>query len=196
MRPKLIRIKFAMLSLRGLRSRPWQSHLLHFRLLPLRLRSGLKALCARNDRFAGFTPLEIPRGIRIRNKKRRFLTGFTLTEVVVASSLLIIAIVPILKALTSAHVSTTIIEQRTRSLALAQAKLDEIKARSVYNYSDHFQENSALEGLYRCKVTDSGTGSDIRTIEVSVGYNDDGNESLDSKEILVTLTTLLANRWL
>ena len=62
--------------------------------------------------------------------------GFTLTEVVVASALLIVAISPILKALTSAHLNTTIIEHKTRSLTLAQAKLDEIKARSIYNYTN------------------------------------------------------------
>jgi len=57
--------------------------------------------------------------------------GLTLTEVVVASALLILAISPILKALTSAHLNTTTIEHKTRSLTLAQAKLDDIKARSI-----------------------------------------------------------------
>ena len=68
--------------------------------------------------------------------------GFTLTEVIIASALLIIAIVPILKALTSAHVTSTIIEHRTRSLTLAQARLDEIRARSIYDYSSNYIETS------------------------------------------------------
>ncbi len=66
--------------------------------------------------------------------------AFTLTEVVVASTLLILAIVPILKGLTSVHVNSIIIERKTRSLTLAQAKLNEIKARSIYDYTSDFTE--------------------------------------------------------
>jgi hypothetical protein len=123
--------------------------------------------------------------------------GFTLTEVVVASALLIIAIVPILKALTSAHVTAAIIERRTRSLTLAQAKLDDIKARSVYNYGGSFTENNtSLDGPYLCNVQDTGAGTDLRTITVSVGYDLNGNVGLESGEVEVTLATLLARRWL
>jgi len=140
------------------------------------------------------------RKLKIVNRKSKIenrLTGFTLTEVVVASALLIIAIVPILKALTSAHVTAAVIERRTRSLTLAQAKLDEIKARSVYNYNSSFAEaNTSLDGLYLCKVVDSGQGTDLRTITVSVGYDLDGNGILNITEIEVTLVTLVAKRWL
>ncbi len=122
--------------------------------------------------------------------------GFTLTETVVASALLIIAVVPILKALTTAHLNTGIIERKTRSLTLAQTKLDDIKARSIYNYDDDFEENnSSLDGLYLCNVDDASTGTNLRTITVSVGYDLDGDDVLTSDEILVTLKTLLARRW-
>ena len=124
------------------------------------------------------------------------VSGFTLTEVVVASALLIIAMVPILKALTSAHVSTAFIERRTRSLTLAQAKLDEIKARSIYSYSSSYTENNtSLDGSYLCNVSDTGSGSDLRTVTVSVGYDVNGDSTLASDEIEVTLATLLARRW-
>ena len=66
--------------------------------------------------------------------------GVTMTEVVVASALLIVAMVPILKALTIAQVTGNAIERKTRSLMLAQGKLDEIKARSIYHYTDSFAE--------------------------------------------------------
>ncbi|MGD8499110.1 MAG: hypothetical protein PVJ86_00590 [Phycisphaerales bacterium] len=122
--------------------------------------------------------------------------GFTLTEVVVASALLIVAIVPILKALTSGHVMTALIEQKTRSLTLAQAKLDEIRARSIYEYSTLYSETSAALGdSYLCTVADTAMGSDLRTIEVSVGYDHDGDGLLSSDEIEVTLATLIARRW-
>ena len=128
--------------------------------------------------------------------RRRRSGGFTLTEVIVTSSLLIIAIVPILKALTAAHLSSTIVERKTRSLVLAQAKLDDIKARSIYNYSTSYSEtNTVLETSYLCSATDTGSGSNIRTISVSVGYDTDGDSALDADEIEVTLTTYIANRW-
>jgi len=124
------------------------------------------------------------------------LAGFTLTETVVASALLIIAVVPILKALTTAHLNTRIIEHKTRSLTLAQTKLDDIKARSIYYYADDFEENnSSLDGLYLCNVDDASTGTNLRTITVSVGYDLNGDDVLASDEILVTLKTLLARRW-
>jgi len=122
--------------------------------------------------------------------------GFTLTEVVIASALLIIAMVPILKALTSAHVTTTAIDRKTSSLILAQAKLDEIKARSVFHYSDTFTEtNSSLEGSYLCNVDDSSVNTNLRKITVSVGYDLNGSSTLETDEIKVTLTTLIAKRW-
>jgi len=122
--------------------------------------------------------------------------GFTLTEVVIASALLIIAIVPILKALTTANLNTVTIEHKTRSLTLAQSKLDEIKARSVYSYSSSFAEsNTSLDGSYLANVTDTGSGSDIRTITVQVGYDLDDNSILAADEIQITLKTLIAKRW-
>ena len=122
--------------------------------------------------------------------------GLTFTEVVVASALLLIVMVPILKALTSAQVSAAIIEQKTRSLMLAQAKLEDIKARSIYSYNSSFAEsNTSVDGAYLCTVTDSGPASDLRQITVEVGYDLDGSGTLDAQEVDVTLSTLVARRW-
>ncbi|MHC4533137.1 MAG: type IV pilus modification PilV family protein [Planctomycetota bacterium] len=134
--------------------------------------------------------------LRIEIPAKRKSGGFTLTEVIIASSLLVIAIIPILRALTAAQVSTRIIEHRTHSLALAQAKLDEIKARTVYHYSDTYAEtNTALEGLYLCNVADSSVNVNLRQITISVGQDLNGNSTLDADEIEITLATLIANRW-
>ena len=113
-----------------------------------------------------------------------------------ASALLLIVMVPILKALTSAQVSAAIIEQKTRSLMLAQAKLEDLKARSIYSYNSSFAEsNTSLDGAYLCTVTDSGPASDLRQITVEVGYDLDGSGTLDAQEVDVTLSTLVARRW-
>ena len=124
--------------------------------------------------------------------------GVSIIEVVIASALLIIAIVPILKSLTIAHASSTAIELKTRSLVLAQAKLDEIKARSIYDYTndeDSFAEsNTPLGDSYLCNVTDD-SADPLKTISISVGYDANGDSSLGGGEVQVTLTTLLARRW-
>ncbi|MHC4431752.1 MAG: type IV pilus modification PilV family protein [Planctomycetota bacterium] len=132
------------------------------------------------------------RGSKIKNRA----SGFTFAEVVIATALLAIAIVPLLKALTTGQVTGSIVEHRTVSLIFAQGKLDEIKARSIYHYDDSFAEtNSSLGGSYLCRVIDSAVGADIRNIKVSVGYDLNGNSALNADEIEVTLATLIARRW-
>jgi hypothetical protein len=117
-----------------------------------------------------------------------------LLEVVMASGLMIVAVVPILKALTTAQVTSRLVEQKTRSLALGQAKLDEIKARSIGSFATSYSESgTSLEGSYLCNVTDDGHAT-LKTISVITGYDHDGNGSLAGREIMVTLTTLVAKR--
>ncbi len=128
---------------------------------------------------------------------KRKPSGFTITEVVMASALLIVAIVPILKALTSTQVSSATIERRSRSLILAQAKLDDIRARSIYDYTNgglsFSQSNIPLDGSYLCNVTDNA-GDPLKTISVSVGYDLNGNNVLAPGEVEVILSTLIARR--
>ncbi len=127
---------------------------------------------------------------------RRRPAGFTLTEVIMASALLITAIAPILKALTMAHYSSSLIERKTTSLMLAQEKLEDIKARSVYSYTDNYSVSSeSLTGAYLCTVKDTAVGANLRRITVSVGHDGNGNSSLADGEVLVVLETLLARRW-
>jgi len=123
--------------------------------------------------------------------------GFTFTEVIVASSLLILAMVPILRALTQAHLGTVIIERRTRCLTLAQTKLDDVKARSIYNWvGPGFNEtNVSLDGAYLCKVFDVAQGPNMKEITIQVGYDLNGNNILGADEIEIELVTYVARRW-
>ena len=139
------------------------------------------------------------RELKIVNRKSPVANrykGFTLTEVVMASALLLIVMVPILKALTSAQVSAAIIERKTRSLMLAQARLEDVKARSIYNYDSSFTEaDTSVDGPYLCTVSDGGASSDLRQITVEVGYDLDDSSTLEAQEVDVTLSTLIARRW-
>jgi len=110
--------------------------------------------------------------------------------------LLVVVMVPILRALTGAHTLDIRIERRSRSLTLAETKLEDIKARSIYNYGTDFNDpSSSIEGAHLCKVTDTAVSSNLRTILLSVGYDQNGNSTLESNEVEVTLKTLLAKRW-
>ena len=129
-----------------------------------------------------------------RSPKRR--KAFTLTEVIVASSLLALAVVPILKGLTNAHVIAVMIERKTKSLSLAQGKLDEIKARSIYSYSSSFDVfNEQLETNYLCDVTDTSLGANLRKVKVEVGFDINDNNVLTADEVKIELVTQLAKRW-
>jgi hypothetical protein len=120
---------------------------------------------------------------------KRKADGFTFSEVIVASSLLILAMVPILRALTQAHLGSVIIERRTKCLALAQTKLDDVKAESIYNWQGPpFTEmNTSLGGGYLCTVQDTGAGSNLKNISVKVGYDSSGNGMLGADEVEIEL---------
>jgi Tfp pilus assembly protein PilV len=123
-------------------------------------------------------------------KATRQRRGLSIIEVAMASALLVVAMVPILKSLTKAHMFASEIEHKTHSLVLAQGKLDEIRARSIYNFgsSGSFTNNGTFPGTsYVYNVTDEDTSNpDLKQITVSVGY--DGDNS-------VTLATYIARRW-
>lgn len=150
-------------------------------------RAGPKALP-----FAGFGWMKST----LRSRHRGFRAGLTLTEVVVASGLMVVAMVPVLRGLTIAHLHTSIIERKTRSLMVAQARLDEIRARSIYHYSDSLaQSDESLGDSYLCNVTDTSTGPNLREVAVAVGLDLDGDGNLSEDEIEVTLVTQIARRW-
>ncbi len=121
--------------------------------------------------------------------------GLSIMEIAMACVLLVVAMVPILRALTRAHMFSATIERKTQSLALAQGKLDEIRARSIYHYSDSFiVDDLPLGSSYLCDVSDDEDAS-LRTVAVSVGYDLDGDNALALDEVEVTLTTYIARRW-
>ena len=123
--------------------------------------------------------------------------GLSIIEVAMASVLLIVAMVPVLRSLSNANRLTSEVEQKTEALVLAQGKLDDIRARTIYNFSTSYTaSNVVLSGSYLCNVTDTTiTASYLKQITVSVGYDDNGDGTLSSGEIEVTLTTYFANRW-
>jgi Tfp pilus assembly protein PilV len=130
------------------------------------------------------------------SKSNRRHKGLSIIEVAMASALLIVAMVPILKNLTRAQKLSNEMERKTYALVLAQGKLDEIKARSIYNFDSSFTANNVvLSGSYLCNITDTAAGTDLKQITVEVGHDDNGNGTLTGDKIEVTLATYVARRW-
>ena len=128
------------------------------------------------------------------SRSMRRCSGVTLVEVVTASALLLIGLIPILKAIAVGQVTARIVDQKTRSLTLAQTKLDEIKVQLIYSYSTLASaSNVVLDGSYLCNVTDDGDSA-LKTISVAVGFDRDGDSTLSPSEVVITLTTLCAKR--
>ena len=113
-----------------------------------------------------------------------------------ASSLMVVSIIPILHAMVRAEATARVIEQKTRSLTLAQGRLDEIRAQALNDYDQTFAASSvSLDGSYRCTVQDTYIVlCTVRAITVSVGYDLNGDGTLSSSETQVTLKTLIARR--
>jgi hypothetical protein len=111
--------------------------------------------------------------------------------------------VPILKGLTSVHLTASLVEQRTNSLNYAQTILEDIKARTIYDYDGNYNETNrgvkeVITGvnesyLYTSRIVVQG--SDLKQMTVVAGYDKNDDGILQAAEILVTLDTLIAQRW-
>lgn len=129
-----------------------------------------------------------PSVIRRLHAKR----GVTLTEVVVASALLLIGIAPLLKALTVAQVEDRALERRSWSLLGAQRELEGIRARCLRHYELRYGVNSKPIGDgYLCTVADD-EDPNLRTLTVSVGLDQNGDGVLSVGEVEICLPTRLA----
>jgi hypothetical protein len=113
-----------------------------------------------------------------------------------ASALLIVAMVPILRSLTKANMFASEIERKTQSLVFAQSNLDKIKVFSIYNFGSLGSFLPESDGSYLCNIAVEATANpDLKKITVEVGYDGNGNGALSSDEVDVTLATYVARRW-
>jgi len=123
---------------------------------------------------------------------QRHCFGVTLTEVVVAAALLLVCVVPLLKALTLARIQDRAIEHRSWSLMLAQRELEWVRARCLRDYDACYRAGSqALGEGYLGTVADEQE-RDLRTVTVSVGWDRNGDGVLAAGEVEVNLTARLA----
>ncbi len=137
--------------------------------------------------------MDSTRGLK-RSRNPR-CAGVTLTEAVVASTLLLVSIIPLVKAMTATHGMDRVIERKSWSLLLAQQELERIRARSIYHYDESLAMTShGLGDGFLCTITDDKNET-LRTVTVAVGLDFNGDGALAAGEVEVRLCTALAKRW-
>ena len=126
---------------------------------------------------------------------RRKAKGFTFVEVLASVLLITGAVVPLI-TFSADSLSTSIeIERKVKSMLLAEGEMEKIKNILRKSFDTNFTAWSGdLGNNYRAVRTSSDVSSTLKVIGVSVGYDANKNSSLDSNEIMVTLTTQYAER--
>lgn len=124
----------------------------------------------------------------------QFRRGLSLVEVVVASTLLVVGLAPLFRALTLAQATTRRVETMSQSLVRAQAFLGRVRSQAEDTYSRSLAVTSEdLGDDYLATVTDDRHVA-LRTVSVAVGLDENRNGELSEGEIQVTLTSSIARR--
>ncbi len=127
-----------------------------------------------------------------RYSKRLFRSGMTFTEVLVSTLILSLAMVPVLQATSRVYFFTSRAEKATRSLILAQNQMEELRARAAADFSSSWSvSNQVLGGGYLGTVS-ADAAPLLRTVSVSVGYDENRNGVLEESEILAVLRSRIA----
>ena len=125
--------------------------------------------------------------------RRTRRTGLTLMEVLVASALLGIALVPAFDMVTRGMVLARDVEVRSRAVFLAEREMETALATAAQNFGTSLAKQSQdLGGGYRATMTETTSGLK-KTVAVQVGFDTDSNGTLSSSEVLVTFATIVAD---
>ena len=128
------------------------------------------------------------------HRHRRFYRGMTLVEVLLATTLLAVALVPVFSMMPQALAMTRQIEVRTRATFLAQQEMERILVEAPGNFSRDFSAAAKdLGNGYLASITDAPYGASAKQITVQVGQDTSGDGALAGGEALVTLVTVVGD---
>jgi hypothetical protein len=113
--------------------------------------------------------------------------------VVLAAALLAACAVPILSATSRAPGLGDQIKARTKSAFLAQTRMENVLAAATVNFNQDFKRNNENLGDGYLATTQQTASGLTKTVTVQVGRDTDKDSVLESNEVLVTLTTLVAD---
>ena len=122
-----------------------------------------------------------------RNPSPNPARGFTLIEIILAVLLFTIGVVAISQALNTGILASSDAENVDLGLNIAQAKMEELKGAAFASLSS--SGPAADSNFSNFNVTVAVTGTDPKTIDVTVAWNVQGQAASTS----VALTTLRAN---
>ena len=122
--------------------------------------------------------------------------GLTLIEVVLAAALLAACAVPILSATSRAPRIGDQVKARTKAALLAQTRMENVLAAATVNFNQDFTRASENLGdgyLATTQQVWSPWTPLTKTVTVQVGRDTDKDSVIESNEVLVTLTTMVAD---
>lgn len=141
----------------------------------------------------------------MRRKKSK---GFTLLEVVAATVIVSMGLVPIMKVLPAALQVSSKIEVITKCTFLAEKEMERVRAELMADYSNDptsdpeqslptAADDRDLKYYYEISLPDppwDDSDEAVNEIKVIVWFDKDNSESMDGDENRVILATKVANR--
>ena len=116
--------------------------------------------------------------------------GFTLIEVLLAGSLLVLALIPLMRLLPTATRHQADAEAQTQALFLAQEHLEHLRVQMAQNYTQNYSGTGMLAlpyDDYAYRVQDLPDGN-ARTLTITVWCEANGDLVLDPEERAATIT--------
>lgn len=128
--------------------------------------------------------------------------GFTLIEVLLAIVLLGVGVIPLLGGLARSSISSVRNEREMRTVFLAQQLVENVKSQAVNNFSgDYSQGPTRFSGpdqgfkyTIDYYVSDGDDADKIRSIHVTVWYDGDDDDVVDTEEEQMELFAKIAKR--
>ena len=121
--------------------------------------------------------------------------AFTLVEVLAATLILAGIIVTLILHDADGLLTSLKIERRAKSTLLAEREMEKIKNTLRKSFGTDFTAwPSSLGDNYLADRTATDLSLTLKVVKVSVGYDADSNGTLGTDEIMVTLTTQIAER--
>jgi len=127
--------------------------------------------------------------------QRTTIKGFTFVEVLASILILTGVITPFILYAADNLAMSMEIERRVKSALLAEGEMEKIKNVLRKSFDTDFTAwSNNLGDNFLARRTSTDVSLTLKIIEVSVGYDADGNGALGTDEIMVTLTTQYAKR--
>lgn len=128
--------------------------------------------------------------------------GFTLVEILLSIVLFGLAVVPLLAGFARSTLSSIQNERETRVVFLAEQLIEHIKGQAINNFTgDYTQPATAFpdpDSMFKFTVDYyTSTGDDgnlLKSIHVTVWYDSDGDDTVDTEEEQIELFTKVAKR--